>query len=718
MNQAGGRVTVSTQQIAEIAGVGRSAVGNWRKRHSDFPVPDSNGGFDLRQIERWLFENGKIDRPVPAGLRAWSLADGLRNFLGPDELTQLLVAALVYLEACDARPRCHESLTATARVGSSESWDRLRQLPSGELGAGVRAAADRIERENPCLDGLLVPGFAHASTANAELLRSLIDSLEAATDETTSRSDLFEEVFSRAHGIDRFRGEHSTPSDVARLMVQLAGDRGGTVCDLACGEGGLLMSATLHRDGNVSQDARLLGFEISDTALRMARARFLLSGLRAELRLDDAFRVPSDELPRADLVLVDPPLAQKHWADADVYMDDRWTFGAPSPRRADLTWVQLATQCLAENGRGVVLTTTGATAGSGTDARVRQAMLEAGVVEAVVGLPGRLRANTSIPLALWVLRPPAPNVTSVLLVDASTLGTTGRSQHSFDESDIDRVAAALRAHERAQPVDSEIAWPVDITEVIENGAILDPKRYRPAVEVNVGELRERAEEIRTCLPTSADAAADAISRSRDWVLQGGGLGQAESNRVLESVAEILRGTASPKPSDSESGVPLFGTAEVSAGDPIQARLVDPDDLGLHPLLLQAGDVVVALAGNAGQSRLVTSLHEGAVLGRECVVVRPTGPELTSVWTYIWTQSTLFKEQVLRHTAGTTFPRLSFGALQAFKIPVPPLEDQRKAEELLRELDDAFARVDEVHSQLKELRELRLDLFVADVRGGS
>ncbi|WP_420445285.1 N-6 DNA methylase [Candidatus Poriferisodalis sp.] len=718
MSEVRGRVTVSTQQIAEIAGVGRSAVGNWRKRHSNFPVPDSRGGFDLRQIERWLFENGKIDRPVPAGLRAWSLADGLRNFLDPDEITQMLVAVLIYLEVCDATPRCQEAPTATAGVGPSDSWDQLRQLPSAELGARLRSAAARIESENPCLDDLLIPGFAYASTANAELLRSLIDSLEAATDETTSRSDLFEEVFSRAHGIDRFRGEHSTPSDVARLMVQLAGDRGGTVCDLACGEGGLLMSAALHRDGDVSQDARLIGFEISDTALRIARARFLLSGLRAELRLADAFRVPPDELPRADLVLVDPPLAQKHWADADVYMDDRWTFGAPSPRSADLAWVQLATQCLAENGRGVVLTTTGAAAGSGSDARVRQAMLEAGVVQAVVGLPSRLRANTSIPLALWVLRPPSPNVTSVLLVDASTLGTTGRSQHSFDQSDIDRVAAALQAHERAQPVDSEIAWPVDVTEVIENGAIFDPKRYRPAVEVNVGELRERAEEIRTCLPTSADAAADAVSRSRDWVPQGGGLWQAEPNRVLESVAEILRGTASPRPRDSENGVPLFGTAEVSAGDPLQARLVDPDDLGVHPVHLQAGDVVVALAGVAGQSKLVTAYHAGAVLGRECAVVRPTSPELTSVWTYIWTQSTPFREQVLRHTAGTTLPRLGFGALQSFKIPVPPMEDQRKAEELLRELDDAIVRVDEVHSQLNELRELRLDLFVADVRGGS
>ena len=43
------------------------------------------------------------------------------------------------------------------------------------------------------------------------------------------------------------------------------------------------------------------------------------------------------------------------------------------------------------------------------------------------------------------------------------------------------------------------------------------------------------------------------------------------------------------------------------------------------------------------------MHEGAVLGRECAVVRPTSPELTSEWTYIWTQSSLFRDQVSRHS---------------------------------------------------------------------
>ena len=77
MSEITGRITIDVQQIAEIAGVGRSAVGNWRKRHADFPVPDSSGRFDLREVERWLIENGKLDRRVPAEVVAWSLADRL-----------------------------------------------------------------------------------------------------------------------------------------------------------------------------------------------------------------------------------------------------------------------------------------------------------------------------------------------------------------------------------------------------------------------------------------------------------------------------------------------------------------------------------------------------------------------------------------------------------------------------------------------------------------
>ncbi|MFI6320038.1 N-6 DNA methylase [Nonomuraea sp. NPDC050556] len=55
--------TVTAGDIARLAGVGRAAVSNWRRRHDDFPVPiDGTANqpqFSLRQVEAWLRRYGK-----------------------------------------------------------------------------------------------------------------------------------------------------------------------------------------------------------------------------------------------------------------------------------------------------------------------------------------------------------------------------------------------------------------------------------------------------------------------------------------------------------------------------------------------------------------------------------------------------------------------------------------------------------------------------------
>lgn len=513
MSDISSRITVDIQQIAEIAGVGRSAVGNWRKRHADFPVPDSSGGFDLRQVERWLIENGKIDERVPAEFVAWSLADNLRgSSLSSSEITQFLVAALVYLEACDSTTHPDGSPRIKVDVRTKDVWNEVRRTPAEDLGAVLLAAATRLEDANPGLAGLLVPGLSSAASVNGKLLSPLLDSLEAASDETTSRFDLFAEVVSRAGELDRFRGGFSTPDAMTELMVRLAGHHAGTVCDPACGEGGLLLSAAIHPDRDGPEPPRLVGFEINEDSLRTARSRFFLCGVSADLRHGDVFRIPADELPKSDLVLLDPPLNQKDWGDADVYLDERWTYGVPPRSNADLAWLQLAVQHLAESGRAIVVTTTGPTFRGGSEARIRRAMLEAGVIEAVVQLPSRLRADTSIPLVLWILQAPQLDAGQVLFVDASTLGTTGRSQHTFDESDIERVVTAVRANRDGGAVDPEIAWTIDIGDVIAADANLDPTRYRPVTAVDVDEIRRRADELRVLIPAASIEATEAIDR--------------------------------------------------------------------------------------------------------------------------------------------------------------------------------------------------------------
>lgn len=187
-------------------------------------------------------------------------------------------------------------------------------------------------------------------------------------------------------------------------------------------------------------------------------------------------------------------------------------------------------------------------------------------------------------------------------------------------------------------------------------------------------------------------------------------------RVLGDVATIIRGTVPAKPTDSEEGVPFFGIAEISAGGAGAARLVEPDDRK-PPTILQAGDVVVALMSNIGQSALITPRHEGAVLGRECAVIRPAGPETTGAWIYVWTQSAQFRDQAIRHTSGATMPRLSYRALSDLTIPMPSRQKQQEAEQMLDEFDSALLKVGRLQNYLTELRTLEVELLLAD-GGGS
>lgn len=57
-------VPVTLAEIARLAGVGRAAVSNWRRRHESFPQriggTDVSPQFSLTEIEAWLRDNNKL----------------------------------------------------------------------------------------------------------------------------------------------------------------------------------------------------------------------------------------------------------------------------------------------------------------------------------------------------------------------------------------------------------------------------------------------------------------------------------------------------------------------------------------------------------------------------------------------------------------------------------------------------------------------------------
>ncbi|WP_346161942.1 N-6 DNA methylase [Streptomyces bangladeshensis] len=70
---------VTAAGIARLAGVGRAAVSNWRRRHADFPKPvggtETSPSFALAEVEAWLRKQGKLAE-VPLRERVWQQLAG------------------------------------------------------------------------------------------------------------------------------------------------------------------------------------------------------------------------------------------------------------------------------------------------------------------------------------------------------------------------------------------------------------------------------------------------------------------------------------------------------------------------------------------------------------------------------------------------------------------------------------------------------------------
>lgn len=83
---------VTASDVAKLAGVGRAAVSNWRRRHADFPEPVSGSGaspaFRLVEVEQWLRSQGKLAGSPPADI-LWRALDADR---GEATVTELVAA--------------------------------------------------------------------------------------------------------------------------------------------------------------------------------------------------------------------------------------------------------------------------------------------------------------------------------------------------------------------------------------------------------------------------------------------------------------------------------------------------------------------------------------------------------------------------------------------------------------------------------------------------
>lgn len=237
-------------------------------------------------------------------------------------------------------------------------------------------------------------------------------------------------------------------------MLEIA--PGESVYDPTCGSGGMLLSAAeeLRRQGKEHRTLKLYGQERNLTTSAIARMNLFLHGIEDfDVIRDDTLSNPAfldgDRLRRFDVVLANPPYSIKSW-DRAAWQSDKWgrnRYGTPPQGRADYAfWQHILASMKPDTGRCAILFPHGVLFRD-EEAEMRAKLVQADVIEAVLGLGPNLFYNSTMEACVVVCRSKKPKDRQgkVLFIDAVDEVARERAQSFLTTEHIERIAGAYRS---------------------------------------------------------------------------------------------------------------------------------------------------------------------------------------------------------------------------------------------------------------------------------
>ena len=288
-------------------------------------------------------------------------------------------------------------------------------------------------------------------------------------------------------------GQFYTGRDIIKLLVSILLAEGCddifddgkviTVCDQACGTGGMLSTAYSYiRHFNPTADVRLFGQEFMGQTYAIGLAEMLIKGQNAEnFRHADTLKEDCFSGTRMRFLIENPPFGTP-WSGSDAKagqedavkneyakgFNGRWGAGLPGGGDSQLLFMQSAIAKLDDNlGRAAIIENgsplfTGGT--SSGESQVRRWLLEQDLIEAIIAMPTDLFYNTGIATYVWLIskNKRAERKGKIQLIDATQIShrlrkPLGNKKNEFspeDRAEITRVYAAFEQSEISKIYDN------------------------------------------------------------------------------------------------------------------------------------------------------------------------------------------------------------------------------------------------------------------------
>ncbi len=442
-------------------------------------------------------------------------------------------------------------------IPTEARWDtEVRAMaPQPDIATRLDRVMDAIERENPALKGVLPKSFAASEIKQTNLtnLINIVDSITFGGSDHDGRDVLgqvYEYFLGKFSGIEGRAGEDYTPRSVVELLVNMLEPYKGRIYDPCCGSGGMFVQSRkfLEAHGGQSSDMSVFGQESNPETWRLAKMNLALHGIDGFLgdRNDSTFTADLHPDLRADYIITNPPfnLGDKKdnpgWGRAQLMDDPRWQVNGkrllPPETNANFAWIQHFLYHLAPDGYAGFVLANGALSNINRteEMAIRQALVEAGVIDCIVTLPTKLFANTQIPVSLWFVgrnrgasAKYRARENETLFIDGRKLGhLVSRKQRELGPTDIALISETYHSYRNLDPakpyedVDGfcKVATRADIEH---QGFVLTPGRYVGTTEADEDELppAERLERIRKSLFEELERSSAVEMRLRELLKQ-------------------------------------------------------------------------------------------------------------------------------------------------------------------------------------------------------
>lgn len=300
-------------------------------------------------------------------------------------------------------------------------------------------------------------------------------------------------------------GEFFTPAQVSKLVAKLAQPKpGDRICDPACGSGSLLIKVAEEIEGD---NYSLYGQEVNGGTWALARMNMFLHNKDvADIRWGDTLNDPAlvelDSLMKFNVVVANPPFSLKKWGAESAMHDPykRFWRGVPPKTKGDYAFItHMIESALPREGRVAVVAPHGVLFRASSEGKIRRALIEENLLDAVIGLPSGLFPSTGIPVAILVFdrsretKGANEDCRDVMFIDASGEFQSSKAHNLLLDEHVERIVSTYEAREDVE----KYAYVATFEEIEENDFNLNIPRYvdtfEEEEEIDIAAVQEEIE---------------------------------------------------------------------------------------------------------------------------------------------------------------------------------------------------------------------------------